>query len=63
MKSINTQQRKHEPGQDKILLGLLPYWTPLTPPMGISCLKSFLQQHHYEVKTVDLNVKGVFRKI
>ena len=41
---------------EKILLVLLPYWTPLIPPLGISCLKSFLQQHGYHVKTVDANI-------
>ncbi|UCH95061.1 MAG: radical SAM protein [Candidatus Aminicenantes bacterium] len=63
MKSFNTNSQKNNSTHEKILLGLLPYWTPLTPPMGISCLKSFLQQKGYEVKTVDLNVKGVFRNI
>ena len=40
----------------KILLILLPYWTPLIPPLGISCLKGFLQQYGFEVTTVDANV-------
>lgn len=31
----------------------LPFLTPLIPPMGISCLKSFLQSHGYEIKIVD----------
>jgi hypothetical protein len=45
----------------KILLALLPFWTPQIPPLGISCLKSFLQLHGYEVKTVDVNVEEQVR--
>lgn len=41
----------------KILLTILPYWDPMIPPMGITSLKTFLQGHGYEVKTVDLIVK------
>jgi radical SAM superfamily enzyme YgiQ (UPF0313 family) len=46
-----------------ILLLLLPYWTPLIPPMGISCLKSYLQRFGYCVKTDDANTLDVFKKI
>lgn len=49
--------------QENILLVLLPYWTPLIPPMGIACLKSFLQQHGCRVKTADANVSAPFKKI
>jgi hypothetical protein len=42
--------------KEKILLALPPFWTPLTPPVGLSCLKGFLQRHGWGVKTVDLNV-------
>lgn len=28
---------------EKVLLVLLPFWDPQIPPLGISCLKSFLQ--------------------
>jgi len=45
----------------KILLGLLPFWTPWIPPLGISCLKSFLQEHGYRVKTVDANTEESFK--
>ena len=41
----------------KILLAILPYWDPMIPPMGITCLKAFLQEHGFIVKTVDLIVK------
>ncbi len=47
----------------KILLGLLPYWTPQIPPLGISCLKSFLQDRGFEVTTVDANVEKESRSI
>ena len=48
--------------KEKILLVLLPFWTPLIPPMGIVCLKSFLRQYGYEVKTVDANTEYRLRK-
>ncbi len=41
----------------KILLVLLPFWTPQIPPMGISCIKSFLNRCGYSVKGVDANVE------
>jgi hypothetical protein len=46
--------------QEKILLVLLPFWEPLIPPIGISCLKSYLTGHGYQVKTVDSNVVDQF---
>ena len=47
----------------KILLALLPFWTPLIPPQGLSRLKGYLQMHGYRVKTADLNLEGEFRKL
>lgn len=47
----------------KILLLLMPFWPPLIPPMGLSCLKGYLQERGYSVKTVDLNIDGGFRSI
>lgn len=49
--------------REKILLAVLPFWDPLLPPMGISCLKRFLQEHGYDVKTVDANVESQFKEI
>lgn len=49
--------------KEKILLAMLPYWTPQIPPLGISCLKSFLQPHGFKVKTVDANVENPSRTI
>ncbi len=40
---------------NKILLALMPYWTPLIPPVGIASLKAFLQPEGFNVKTVDFN--------
>ena len=47
----------------KILLALLPYWTPQIPPLGIACLKGFLQEHGYIVKTIDVNVEETARQL
>lgn len=48
-------------GKEKILLVLPPYWETLIPPMGISCLKGFLNQYGYQVKTVDVNMVKEFK--
>jgi radical SAM superfamily enzyme YgiQ (UPF0313 family) len=63
--NISTQYHKKTKNvkQEKILLGLLPYWTPLIPPLGISSLKTFLHQHGHRVKTLDLNIEGTFQDI
>jgi radical SAM superfamily enzyme YgiQ (UPF0313 family) len=44
-------------GSTKILAVLLPFWSPLVPPLGVSCLKAFVGEKGYEVKTVDVNVE------
>jgi radical SAM superfamily enzyme YgiQ (UPF0313 family) len=49
--------------EEKILLALLPFWDPQIPPLGIACLKSFLQQHHYDVKSYDANLEFEFREL
>lgn len=49
--------------KEKILLVLLPYWTPLIPPQGIAQLKVFLEKHCYLVKTIDANVETHFKEI
>ena len=38
----------------KILLTILPYWSPVVPPVGLAALKSFLQPRGYKVRAVDL---------
>ncbi|HLP47787.1 MAG TPA: radical SAM protein [Candidatus Deferrimicrobium sp.] len=47
----------------KILLGLLPYWTPLIPPMAISYLKGYLERYDYPVAIVDLNIEVEFKEL
>lgn len=46
-----------EKSNHKILLMLLPFWTPLIPPLGISCLKAYLRYNNYDVKTYDANTE------
>jgi radical SAM superfamily enzyme YgiQ (UPF0313 family) len=41
--------------RQKILLLKPPYFTPWTPPLGITILKSYLEQHNYYVKCFDFN--------
>jgi radical SAM superfamily enzyme YgiQ (UPF0313 family) len=41
----------------KIMIGLMPFWSPLTPPLGISVLKSYLSQQDFHVKTHDFNTE------
>jgi radical SAM superfamily enzyme YgiQ (UPF0313 family) len=42
----------------KIVLALLPFWTPLIPPLGIGCLKAYLEKSGYrQVLAVDVNVE------
>jgi radical SAM superfamily enzyme YgiQ (UPF0313 family) len=48
---------------ERVLLMLLPFWDPQVPPLGISCLKSWLNQQQYEVKLADANVEAPFREI
>jgi radical SAM superfamily enzyme YgiQ (UPF0313 family) len=40
--------------REKILLMVMPYMAPLCPPMGMSCLKSYLGKHGYGVTAVDV---------
>lgn len=49
--------------RQKILLFMLPYWTPLVPPQGISHLKAFLRHHGYPVKTIDANTEVEFKEL
>ncbi|MCX6584760.1 MAG: radical SAM protein [Candidatus Aminicenantes bacterium] len=53
----------NETETNKILLALLPYWTPLIPPQGIAQMKVFLEKDGYKVKTVDANVETEFKEI
>jgi len=40
----------------KICLIRPPFFTPWSPPLGISLLKSYLEQHNYSVQCLDFNV-------
>jgi radical SAM superfamily enzyme YgiQ (UPF0313 family) len=44
------------PEGSKILLLLPPFYTPYTPPLGISVMKSYLEQYGYQVRCLDFNV-------
>jgi radical SAM superfamily enzyme YgiQ (UPF0313 family) len=58
MSDTNTLTLEGLPGKKKkILLLLLPYWTPMIPPMGISSLKGFLRDKGYVVRTADANIE------
>lgn len=66
MKKPDLKKKTPEPGESsqvRILLVSLPYWSPLIPPMGISCLKSYLQNHGYYVKTADANTAVEFMEL
>jgi radical SAM superfamily enzyme YgiQ (UPF0313 family) len=49
-----------QPG--KVLFVLLPFWTPQLPPLGIACIKSYLKQYGFEVKTADANIDVELRE-
>ncbi|MCU0287953.1 MAG: B12-binding domain-containing radical SAM protein [Acidobacteria bacterium] len=59
----DNQDKDNRIRQEKILLLLLPYWTPLIPPMGLACIKSHLQKYGYNVKAKDANILNRFREI
>jgi radical SAM superfamily enzyme YgiQ (UPF0313 family) len=47
----------------KLLLMLLPFWTPSIPPLGISIMKSLLGEHGHDVRTHDANMDIEFRAL
>ncbi|MCU0287795.1 MAG: radical SAM protein, partial [Acidobacteria bacterium] len=51
-----------EQTKKKILLTLATYHPPLLPPLGLSCLKSFLESHGYIVTIADANSSEELRK-
>lgn len=63
MDSTTNNFRKVGFSEEKILLALLPFWTPLIPPLGLSCLKSFLKKNGYHVQTADSNMKEDLREL
>jgi hypothetical protein len=54
--SLTSSGAGQPPGK-KILLTILPYWSPIIPPAGIAALKSFLQPRGYRIKAVDTIAK------
>lgn len=60
-RNLNSHQ-KDSLDKERILLVLLPFWTPLIPPMGIACLKSFLIKHGCNVENADANIVPHLRK-
>lgn len=63
MKSNGDTMKNNNGEKERILLMLLPFWSPLTPPLGISCLKSFLKPFNYNIKTVDVNIIPQFWEV
>jgi len=72
MESMGTNKNKQgtiatphigSPRRGEVLLVLLPFWSSLIPPMGITCLKTFLQPYGFKVKTEDANVHPGFREV
>lgn len=41
----------------KITLGILPHWCPVEPPVGLACLKSYLEKFNYAVTIRDYNIE------
>lgn len=38
---------------------VMPFWSPLIPPQGLACLKSFLRQHDYtNITIIDANTEA-----
>jgi radical SAM superfamily enzyme YgiQ (UPF0313 family) len=52
---ITRSSQRANPVRDKILLVKAPYFTPWTPPLGISILKSYLEQNGHSVRCYDYN--------
>jgi radical SAM superfamily enzyme YgiQ (UPF0313 family) len=51
------------PGEGIVLLALLPFWTPLIPPMGIASLKRYLEDNGYTVRTIDATTEERFKEL
>lgn len=62
MNPSNAGTNKNEIHIGNILFLLLPFWTPLIPPLGISCLKSYLSKYGYNSITVDANTNIKFEE-
>ncbi len=45
--------------KEKLLLALLPFWTPLIPPVGIISISKYLTSLNIKIKSVDYNTQEV----
>ncbi|MCP4214674.1 MAG: radical SAM protein [bacterium] len=66
--TVNKNNQKKQEGtafgkENKILLGLMPFWTPQIPPLGLACLKGHLQENGYLVSTADFNTEDEFKEL
>lgn len=52
----STQRFDPVPEGSNILFLLPPFYTPYTPPLGISVMKAYIEQFGYKVKCFDFNV-------
>lgn len=59
----NSRKTQSKDNRERILLALLPFWTPLIPPIGIACLKSYLRKRNYETVAIDATVEMRFKEI
>lgn len=67
MRTIETDKpgiNQKIPGDARILLMQLPFWTPLIPPQGIARLKAYLKRFGFcNVKTLDANIEIDFKNL
>jgi hypothetical protein len=60
---MNLKGEKAMKTHEKVLLALLPFWSPLIPPLGIACIKTYLTKKGWDVKTVDASVEENFKQL
>ena len=41
-----------------VFFTVLPYWSPVIPPAGLSALKGFLKPYGYTARVIDFNTKA-----
>lgn len=64
MKVNSYKKNTYSTSPQKLLLCLLPFWTPMTPPQSISQLKNYIQTNSsHLVKAVDFNVMNEFEEL
>ncbi len=51
-----TQNRSAPAARRKIALLRAPFFSPMSPPLGIATLKAYLEKHGHHVRCVDFNV-------